>query len=626
MRFDRAWIRVAALSGCISLGGCEFALLDADEKINAAVPVQQAVEVTMAELLQSAPADQRRKIEGEYAARLKLRALSCAKGYSPSRLASLDEVRKELRDRSCFAKTDAGIAKWIGLRRVAVLLLAPPLEPIPSSPPRFIVGDAFIQSVHFAERAGIALFGTQQSLQVVDIGSGRTYYQEPKSSQQLGALSANGRLFVTSSENNVRIRSAESGEVLVEVPKARAHGFQWIDEQTALYNSGETNKAVLIDFASGEEIPVPEIQGTFTRVVTAADGSNQFLVGTYRTVVKASIERSDQAAKVQLIDEKPLAGASWALNTSGATADGARWFNGSKDLSILSFETLEQETISFEPMHVQTAIATPDPDKLILTGFIKGANAPRKYLYSLGGRTLAEIDRGKLVSERLLYIPTLKRQAAIADSKIAVLDELPVGEAIPLDRFIAAAAEESNLRKMEEFQRAQSFQGGQAFAAPAPGAYADSRGIAGMAGGRLTGPLADIAKDTQIESVGVYQGSRSAGRSANATEAGAVEVRIRRSPKPVLLVLSSYEAVRWNLRIEPGARLAGVLVSGYKISQSHVTGNGSALVMPAGSSYAYKPGSNGYSALNLSVQRLTGKQIENFQGSYEGSTFSVGGR
>lgn len=104
---------------------------------------------------------------------------------------------------------------------------------------------------------------------------------------------------------------------------------------------------------------------------------------------------------------------------------------------------------------------------------------------------------------------------------------------------------------------------------------------------------------------------------------GAVEVSIRRSSKPVVLVLSSYEPVLWRLKLESGAKLSAVLVSGYYDSQ--VVGAGSARIVKIGSNHAYKSGGAEYNALNLEVLRLTGKTIGIFQGRYEGASFSTGG-
>jgi hypothetical protein len=113
------------------------------------------------------------------------------------------------------------------------------------------------------------------------------------------------------------------------------------------------------------------------------------------------------------------------------------------------------------------------------------------------------------------------------------------------------------------------------------------------------------------------------GQSTGGHKTGHVEVRIKRSSKPIVLVLSSYESVKWTLIAEPGARLAAVLVSGYYPSQ--VVGAGTARVVMTGNSYAYKMESPEYRNLNLAALKWTGKSIGVFQGRYEGGSFNVGG-
>lgn len=135
-------------------------------------------------------------------------------------------------------------------------------------------------------------------------------------------------------------------------------------------------------------------------------------------------------------------------------------------------------------------------------------------------------------------------------------------------------------------------------------------------------PLADLAKDAQVEAIGVYQSANASKRSGE-SRTGQIEVHIRRSSKPVVLVLSSYEPVRWNLVSEPGARISAVLLSGYY--QSQVVGAGTTRVITLGRSFAYQTGTTQYMALENDVARLIGKRINLFQGRYDGSSFSVGG-
>jgi hypothetical protein len=100
-------------------------------------------------------------------------------------------------------------------------------------------------------------------------------------------------------------------------------------------------------------------------------------------------------------------------------------------------------------------------------------------------------------------------------------------------------------------------------------------------------------------------------------------VVVRRSAKPIVLVLSSYEAVTWNLNLMPGAKLKAILLGGYK--SSTVVGAGDTRVVRI-SSYAYQAGSSGYGALDNDVQLYTGRRMDTFQGIYSGRMFTVGGR
>jgi hypothetical protein len=133
-----------------------------------------------------------------------------------------------------------------------------------------------------------------------------------------------------------------------------------------------------------------------------------------------------------------------------------------------------------------------------------------------------------------------------------------------------------------------------------------------------------LPRGAQVEGIGVYQGrSQGVGSLPGLRRTGNIEVRVRRSSRPIVVVLASYEAVRWTLIPEPGARIAAVLLSGYHPSE--VVGAGRARVVNSGSAYAYKIDSREYMALNRDVARMVGQGIGLFQGRYEGAQFSVGG-
>jgi hypothetical protein len=625
------WGALLLLSVC--LAGCDVKqalMFTAEDRVNAAFPVPESVRNTRASLIELAADGQRKDIDIKLNTRLRLRALGCAKSYSPAWLTSPDDIRSNIGEPACFTQADEEIARWLSLRRIGLIMAQPALKPVPAKAPAFIMADDFIESAQFAANAGVALLTTPKAIELVDLETSKQIFREAKSSATSGSLSPNGRLFTTGEGDNLKIRDAQSGAVLAELKSVRYFEFHWVDERTAFYNKSDSSKAVLIDLVSGSEIPLSVTNGGVQRVVPVPKSSNQYVLLAWQAVAKIEVMRDKPNPEVKLLAEKQISSMSWALNTSGLTADGSRYFGINRSLSVVSLDSLEVETIPFEPFNLQGAQPTPDADKLLIVGFVQPprGDGSRDLLYSITNRTVMPIDRAQQPSQRILYIPSLHKQAVINVSKIAVLDDLPTTEATALPKFISDALELANQRKMEAFeqQQAQQLQEQQQsrniddlFGSPIrPNAVGEAPAFV------ANRVVASLARDAQIEAVGVYQGNEGgAVRTGEGRRTGYVEVRIRRSSKPVVLVLSSYEAVRWTLITEPGARLNAVLLSGYK--QSQVVGAGSARVFMIGSNFAYKLGSSEYNTLDQETMRWTGKGIGVFQGRYEGSAFSVGG-
>jgi len=130
-----------------------------------------------------------------------------------------------------------------------------------------------------------------------------------------------------------------------------------------------------------------------------------------------------------------------------------------------------------------------------------------------------------------------------------------------------------------------------------------------------------VARASQVEAVCVYEAV--AVRSPGTPEsAEPVSVVVRGTPRPVVLVLSSHQTVRWEIALEPGATLNAVLLSGY--GESTVVGAGEAPVASIGGFYAFKRGSAEFKHLETEVRRCTGRNIEGFQSEYAGHRFEIG--
>jgi len=136
------------------------------------------------------------------------------------------------------------------------------------------------------------------------------------------------------------------------------------------------------------------------------------------------------------------------------------------------------------------------------------------------------------------------------------------------------------------------------------------------------GTLSRLARSAQVEAVSVYEAVAMRAPSMP-PQNGPVRVCVRRTLRPVVLVLSAHQTVEWQLDVAPDAMLEAVLLSGY--GESMVAGAGDALVASIGGFYAFKRGSAEFRHLEDEVLRCTGRNIENFQSVYAGHSFEIGG-
>jgi hypothetical protein len=131
-----------------------------------------------------------------------------------------------------------------------------------------------------------------------------------------------------------------------------------------------------------------------------------------------------------------------------------------------------------------------------------------------------------------------------------------------------------------------------------------------------------LPNDVRVEAIGVYEGQLPGGRQRAFQErvAGDIRVSVGETARPVALLLSSYEPVRWNIVTAGGARIATVLLSGP--AESQVLGVRGTEVTRIGSFNAYKLERS--AVLNQASRQYTGRPIERFQGQYSGSSFTIG--
>ena len=243
-------------------------------------------------------------------------------------------------------------------------------------------------------------------------------------------------------------------------------------------------------------------------------------------------------------------------------------------------------------------------------------------MFDLRDRTFAPMETEPLVSlpghgNRTVHIRSLRAVGFVAGSTVRVLSDVKRGLKLGVQPFLQQLQEQNDTLRQEAAaelakQRAATYAGALPYrpAAEQTGPYS------------ATGDLQETAKDAQVEGVGVYD-RRWRGRPGRASGRGAVTVVVRRSPRPMVLVLSSYEAVDWRLHVESGAQLKAILLASY--SDSTVSGAETVKTLNIGRTHAYDQGTAAFGNLQRDVMRWTGKPIGTFQGKYKATSFIVGG-
>lgn len=623
-RIGRLW-QLAVVCAALCTAGCDAVTnigRSDEERINEAYPLSTEVAVTRAKLDEKLANDATAlaQFETELSGKMKLRAIECAKGYSPSLWSSPATIRKRIDDAKCFTKFDAELANWLNGRHMQWLLAVPPLRPLPTQAPALIAASKPIGEVRFAAEAGVALINAYQSLEIVDLSSGSTISVDNDVPYSYTEISPNGALFAIAPMNatqaGVVVRDSATGETVAEL-----RDFQrliWIDSATAIVTRRNAQGLELYDFASSTTSSFKGISGIPMRVLAVPDEPATFVAVTQRALLKFRLNRKHDRPEAVLLEQTTIPSLSNAGNVTavGKTA----YMQSGGDLLSVDLATLKTTRTSFKPLKVVSATSLPDPTEVLLVLSI-GEHTPlltKVVVYSTRDGTFQAVEDERLtgptngstehVRIRPVFISSLQQMAVISGSTLSPIADIKRGFGYSMEALTELMQQEDRER-LEKAARAKAQQPG----------YTTAGTLNGVP--IMKGPIAELAKNARIEAIGVYEPEGVSRSFRQPRKAGPVQIVLQRSSAPIVLVLSSYEPVNWNL-VNKGADLKAVLLAGAR--DSTVNGAGAARIVRIGSMYAYRRDEK-FAALQQEVIRWSGKSIDMFQGQYSGSTFMVGG-
>jgi hypothetical protein len=506
-----------------------------------------------------------------------------------------------------------------------------------------------------ASSANVMVVRGPQRFSVVQLPGGKQLgsFAVPEQAYRQPALSANGRvLAIPVGSRNLRMVEVETGNVLWNTEEY-SELIAWLPQlDAAILTLTATGAPQLMDFKNGKVEPYPATEKRLTWALSMPAANGKYLVGSSQTASLMDIARAANGA----LEAAPLK--QWKLTGNGVSStpflmgDGQKIiYAASQDLNWLDMQTeqqgvwqlsalgaqgfskLNEQAILFDTMASgatpaatrvldisQATIATAknlDAKDGTLTpltprsGYLKRSGsavmigsaveleAPQaldplvaeaqlaRQLARLNSMT-ANAEQSAPSAERNSYIEALSRQVRAANTASAIRNGLPrdVVESIRQGRGPNSAQ-------------------GAAAGLPAPG---------------VKPLLTDVPADAKVSFIGVYEAASTTPATGGGNRTGGIRVNVAPGSTPLVLVLTSYEPVRWTIN-SSNRKISAILLSGN--AQSSVISPGNPQVLKIGSAYAYKMDSHEYTRVKQDVARYVSNPVQSFQGGYKGQDFSV---
>ena len=652
---------------CTALAGCDqisAGFTPAIEKINTAFPLADELQTSRNTLLTSLQEDKAAKqlITEQYNKLMNVRALLCTTKTPIGRFDNVAKIRGKVTDIDCFQKQDVQLAEWIALRRLAFTLAKPPLAALTDLPAKALLPNYAEYTGHIAVAASanvIAVRGPQR-FSIVQLPGGKqiSSFQAPEQTYKMPMLSPNGRVLALPVGNrNLRMIEVETGNLLWDTEEY-SDLITWLPQlEAAILTQTAAGSPQLLDLRSGKIDPYPATEKQITWALGMPAASGKYLVGSGQTASLMDINRAANGA----LEAAPIK--QWRLSGKGVSSTPFLMDNGNKivypssqDLNWLDMQTekqgmwqlsavnahgfskLNEQAILFDATASGTAAATLVLDITQETvASAKNLGPKDGTLMSLAPRAgyLKRSSSAVIIGSEVELEAPQKLDKFVAESQLArQLARLnSMTAANPETEPAVSPERQSYLESLSRQVRAMNTAGAIRDGLPrdvvesirkgyGPNS-ANNSAVAGFGSMPVVKPmLANIPENAKVSFIGVYEAASTTQvvQTVQGNKTGSVRITVAPGSIPLVLVLTSYEPVRWHI-VAGDRKISAILLSGH--SDSSVIGQGNAQVLKIGSGYAYKMDSPAYMRLKKDIAQYTAAPIQSFQGSYKGQDFSV---
>jgi hypothetical protein len=644
---------------CVVLAGCDqisAGFTPATEKINIAFPLADELQTARNALLSSLEGDKaaRQSVTEQYGKLMELRALTCTAKTPISRFDNAFKIRAKVTDTECFQKQDVRLAEWIALRRLALALAKPPLAPLADLPAKALLPNfnEYTGHVAAAAAANVMVVRGQQRFGVVQLPGGKQLgsFAVPEQTYRQPTLSANGRvLAIPVGSRSLRMVETETGNVLWNTEEY-SELIAWLPQlDAAILTLTGTGAPQLMDVKNGKVEPYPATEKRLTWALSMPAANGKYLVGSGQTASLMDIARAANGA----LEAAPVK--QWKLTGNGVSStpflmgDGHKIiYASSQDLNWLDMQTEQQGVWQLSALGAQ-GFSKLNEQAILFDTMASGATPAATRVLDITQATIATAKN--LDAKDGTLMPLTPRPGYLKRSGSAVI----IGSAVemeapqPLEPLVAEAQLARQLARLNSMtaNAEQSAPGAdrnsyiealsrQVRAANTAAAIRDglprdvveairqgrgpnSSAATGMAPG-VKPLLADVPSDAKVSMIGVYEAATTTPATGGGNRIGGIRVNVMPGNTPLVLVLTSYEPVRWTIN-SSNRKISAILLSGN--AQSSVVSPGSAQVLKIGSAYAYKMDGHEYARVKQDVARYVSNPVQAFQGGYKGQDFSV---
>jgi hypothetical protein len=654
---------LALACACAVLAGCDqisAGLTPTSERVNTAFPLPDTLQIARNALTASLEGNKaaQQAVNEQYAKLMNVRALTCTAKTPIGRFDTAFKIKGKVTDIDCFQKQDVRLAEWISLQRLALVMAQPALVPVSALPAKALlpnINDSGGQ-VSVASAANVMVVKGSQRFSVVQLPGGKQLgsFAVPEQTYRPAVLSANGRvLAVPTGSRNLRLIEVETGNVLWNTDEY-SDLIAWLPGvDAALLTQTNTGVPHLLDIKNGKIDIYPAAEKRLNWAISSPAANGKYLVGSGQTASLMNLTREATGAlEAAPLKQWRLTGNSSSSATPFFMSQGNKLvYQSGQDLGWLDLQTEQQGTWQLSAINA-SGFSKLDEQTILFDTYAMGSTPAASRLLDITQGTVSiaknlDARDGSLVS----LLPRdgyLKRGNSAITIGSAVEVEAPqpletlVSEALLARQLarvaaVSAAAEnEANsdrsryIDQMSPQVRAMNAAAAIRAGLPREVVEAIRRGdTAGAVGSAAPFPpgramLTDVPANARVLVVGVYEGASAPGApsvaGAGGRRPGSVRINVQPGNTPVVLVLASYESVRWVINTN-GRKISAILMSGYE--QSSVIGGDTPKVLRIGSRYAYKIDSNEYSQLKQDIARYVSNPVTTFQGSYKGQEFAV---